>query len=104
MALIAQYLLHLAANPAANELHNSSPESAYVLMIAFGLDKGQCDVVASGKPEEISKALAAEIPKPADPTKVITFQACSGIVKPNPMTGLKPEPPWWPPPVTGDRR
>ena len=39
MALIAQYLLHLAENSHANELHNRSPQSALDQMKAFGLDK-----------------------------------------------------------------
>ncbi len=80
MALIAQYLLHLAENSHANELHNRSPQSALDQMKAFGLDKRQRAVIATGDRQKIAEALAEELPA-ADPGNAMNFDFGSGVVK-----------------------
>ncbi|MGB6986465.1 MAG: hypothetical protein WBD74_10875 [Candidatus Aquilonibacter sp.] len=74
MASIAQYLLHLASNPHAAELHNSSSKSADLQMRAYGLDDDQRAVIATGDKQKISNALANELPPAAEPGKTMTFQ------------------------------
>jgi hypothetical protein len=80
MASIAQYLLHLAENPHAAELHNRSKESADDQMRAFGLDDRQRAVIATKNHEKISKALADELPRAAKPGKTMKFEISCMVV------------------------
>lgn len=104
MALIAQYLLHLAANPHANELHNRSAQSAHDLMRAFGLSDEQRAVIATGDRQKISDALASELPQSTDPGKNMNFELCGGVVLPSPMFGLQGPPPPPEPPASGGKK
>ena len=87
MALIAQYLLHLAASSRASELHNRSAQSALDQMKAFGLTRKQRAVIATGDQIKISAALADELPA-ADPSRTVTFDV-SGVVKTCAIEGLE---------------
>jgi hypothetical protein len=86
MALIAQYLLHLAANPFANRLHIRSAQDADDQMRAFGLDEKQRAVIATCDRQKISEALAAELPQSEDPRKAMTFEFTGGVITPPMMS------------------
>jgi hypothetical protein len=73
MALIAQYLLHLAANPEQQARHNDSQDDAEQQMIDFGLSEEQRAIVRTGDRAQISQACDAELPSVTDPDKTFTF-------------------------------
>jgi hypothetical protein len=79
MPTIARYLLHLAEHPHAAKLHTRSAKDADDQMRAFGLEKDQRDVIATGDQQKISKAITKELPPAAEPGKTMTFEISSGI-------------------------
>ncbi|HTZ53964.1 MAG TPA: hypothetical protein VMB20_02790 [Candidatus Acidoferrum sp.] len=65
MASIAQYLLHLAADPKALDVHNKSEESADAQMRKHGLNDEQRAAIKTKKQKNITDALAKELPPAA---------------------------------------